>query len=146
MSFVMVAFDKRFAKRYDVNDIVIVVYKDGKEITGHIENMSEDGFCFFVNFDQYIGLSQGDILTVQFFDRFRWGRLIEKDVVSVKCNVRHVRCDKERMHVGVSAVIGNYRDYFVHKEVLLAYVPSCGYCKTIDCENCEKYVEDTYQF
>ncbi len=111
--------ERRSYSRFRI-DISAVAYCDGvnHEIRCIVRDISERGLC--ITADVFDGwkefLVKGRAITVQFVDEFPFGRGIQTEVVSVECNIRHVREKDGALIIGCYAGNGAYAQYVKLRE------------------------------
>lgn len=112
-------YERRSYSRFKT-DVEAVAYCAGvnHEIRCRVCDISEEGLC--ITADTFDGweehLTKGRTITVQFVDEYPFGRGTETECISIRCNIRHVKEENDRIIAGCFAADGGYGRYVKFRE------------------------------
>ena len=116
--------DRRTHPRIPSRLKAVAFYREGnKEYNCEIANISETGLCLEFLGAKCVSFNKGDLLIVQFCDRFIYGDRLENPRFILRAIVRHIEKRGKDVFAGCYVSNKTFLDY-VKKKGLLAYEDS----------------------
>lgn len=112
--------DKRMYERTKISvDALLYDCHENKEISAHIDNISEHGICFIIpETEPYSSnLHVGDPVLFQFTDELISGTQTEDVILSHRCMIRHITRMDGFITVGCYLTESEFEKYAIRKRI-----------------------------